>query len=184
MMSEHQESVLKYIPANLRRYFTSLRFFLSSEKDGGFPILAYRWRSPAGKPPFVSGCQKIVKMKTSALIGSGKTSRDDSELPLTLFLNQIKKKEQLFAPPILQCNWHAKSPPRVTKRFISVAFEFLCTFKICQFDLHNTFMNCSHIQVEKVCFSMDENRKSQLVGCVWIVWRIPTAFLQLNNGDW
>lgn len=89
MMSEHQESVLKYIPANLRRYFTSLRFFLSSEKDGGFPILAYRWRSPAGKPPFVSGCQKIVKMKTSALIGSGKTSRDDSELPLTLFLNQI-----------------------------------------------------------------------------------------------
>ena len=99
MMSEHQESVLKYIPANLRRYFTSLRFFLLSEKDGGFPILAYRWRSPAGKPPFVSGCQKIVKMKTSALIGSGKTSRYDSELPLTLFLNQIKKKRTTFCAP-------------------------------------------------------------------------------------
>ena len=74
-------------------------FFLSSEKDGGFPILAYRWRSPAGKPPFVSGCQKIVKMKTSALIGSGKTSREDSELPLTLFLNQIQKKNNFLRPP-------------------------------------------------------------------------------------
>ena len=60
MMSEHQESVLKYIPANLRRYFTSLRFFFCRRKRMvAFQFLHTGGEAQRGNPPLFPGAKKL-----------------------------------------------------------------------------------------------------------------------------
>ena len=63
MMSEHQESVLKYIPANLRRYFTSLRFFFCRRRR----MVAFQFLHTGGEAqrvsPLFPGAKKLWRWK-------------------------------------------------------------------------------------------------------------------------